>query len=328
MWFKNAFLFQFIEDQAVSAEQLEADLAEQRFMPCDSVSASSQGWAAPSGDEEAPLVHEANGFLLVCLKIEEKILPSSVVNDMLAEKIAEQEEATGRKVRKKEKLAMKDEIYHTLLPRAFSKTTLLHGYIDMAEGLLVVNTSSASRADAFTEALRNAMGSLKIQLPDVEPVGMLLTDWLMTQEYPADFVIADQCVLQDPREGGSIRCQKENIQSEEIRGLIETGREVAQMALSWCEQVSFVLKEDFTIRSIRFLEGVQDQANDIFTETDQARFDADFTIMTETLRALFTALLGIFGKGTVAEASETEVVTETDAEPANTADENTEEVVA
>ena len=69
MWFKNAFLFQFIEDQTVSAEQLEADLAEQSFMPCDSVSASSQGWAAPSGDEEAPLVHEANGFLLVCLSL-------------------------------------------------------------------------------------------------------------------------------------------------------------------------------------------------------------------------------------------------------------------
>ena len=328
MWFKNAFLFQFIEDQTVSAEQLEADLAEQRFMPCDSVSASSQGWEAPSGDEEAPLIHEANGFLLVCLKIEEKILPSSVVNDMLAEKIAEQEEATGRKVRKKEKLAMKDEIYHTLLPRAFSKTTLLHGYIDTVEGLLVVNTSSASRADAFTEALRNAMGSLKIQLPDVEPVGMLLTDWLMTQEYPSDFVIADQCVLQDPREGGSIRCQKENIQSEEIRRLIETGREVAQMALSWCEQVSFVLKDDFTIRSIRFLEGVQDQANDIFTETDQARFDADFTIMTETLRALFAVLLGIFGKGVGADVPEAEVAADTKEAHADTADENTEEVIA
>jgi recombination associated protein RdgC len=233
---------------------------------------------------------------MICLKVEEKIIPGSVVRQMVAEKVQEIEDKQGRKVRKKEKETLREDIYHNLLSRAFSKTSLHYAYIDPKDGWLILNASSSSKAEEFTEFLRKTLGSLKIQLPEVQSVSTLLTDWLKTNKYPAEFAIADNCVIQDTKESGVIRCQKQNLLSDEIQSLLDGGREVVQLALSWSDQVSFVLKEDFSIKSLKFLEGVQDQAKDIFTETAQARFDADFTIMTETLRHLLKDLAKVFGK--------------------------------
>ncbi|MDF2690382.1 MAG: recombination associated protein [Gammaproteobacteria bacterium] len=296
MWFKNLQLFQFIEDFDVATEDLNKQLESYPFQPCRSIDPVSMGWVSPIGEEAAPLVHAANGFMMICLKVEEKIIPGSVVRQMLDEKILEIEDKQGRKVRKKEKETLREDIYHNLLSRAFSKTSLQYAYIDPKDGWLILNASSSSKAEEFTGFLRKTLGSLKVQLPEVQSVSTLLTDWLKTNQYPAEFAIADACVIQDTKESGVIRCQKQNLISDEIQSLLDGGREVVQLALSWSDQVSFVLKEDFSIKSLKFLEGVQDQAKDVFTETAQAKFDADFTIMTETLRHLLQGLMKVFGK--------------------------------
>lgn len=296
MWFKNLQLFQFTEEFTTSPEQLAEQLAGFGFSPCHGVDARSMGWVAPTGEADAPLVHAANGFIMLSLKVEEKVVPAAVVREQLNAKIAEVEIRENRKVRKKEKDSFKDEIFYSLLSRAFSKSHSVFAYIDPTDKWLVVNTTSRKKAEEFTEYLRKCLGSLKIQVPQVQAVAALLTDWLSTQKYPADFVIEDTCILQDNKASGSIRCQKQNLLSDEIQSLIEAGREVTQLAMSWHEQIGFALKEDFSVRSIRFLEGVKDQANDIFTETARARFDADFVIMTETLRGFIRALMKIFAK--------------------------------
>jgi recombination associated protein RdgC len=296
MWFKNLQLFQFIEDFDLSADDLNKQLESYPYQPCRSIDPVSMGWVPPTGEEGAPLVHAANGFMMICLKVEEKIIPGSVVRQMVDEKVQEIEDKQGRKVRKKEKETLREDIYHNLLSRAFSKTSLQYAYIDPKDGWLVLNASSSSKAEEFSSFLRKNLGSLKIQLPEVQSISTLLTDWLIKNEYPAEFAIADACVIQDTKEAGTIRCQKQNLLSGEIQSLLDGGREVVQLALSWADQVSFVLKEDFSIKSLKFLEVVQDQAKDVFTETAQARFDADFTIMTETLRHLLSSLIKVFGK--------------------------------
>ena len=296
MWFKNAQLFQFIGTCELNAEQLEQDLIFHGFKPCLSTAHSSMGWTAPTGEEDTPLVHAANGFLLICLKLEDKILPASVINEMLADKIAAIEAQTGRKPGKRERANMREDLVHSLLPRAFSKSTYLYAYIDTQQGWLVLNSPSANKADVFIDYLRKSIGSLKIQLPEIQPVSLLLTDWVMTNEYPADFSIDDTCVLTDNADGGTIRCQRQDLMSQEIKGLLETGREIAQLTLTWRDQVRFTLTNELVIKSIKFLEIIQDQAKDIFTETAQQQFDATFTLMTETLRQLVEQLISIFGK--------------------------------
>jgi recombination associated protein RdgC len=296
MWFKNLLLLQITDKNFPDPETLASQLEADRFQPSTGTEPVSRGWVAPLGEEGAPLVHAANGFMMLCLKTEEKIIPGSVVKEQLDGKINEIERRENRKVRKKEKDSLKDEIFHSLLSRAFTRSHFTYAYVDPKEGWLVINTSSKKKADEFTENLRKSMGSLKIQVPALQSIAALLTDWVSTQHYPTELVVEDACVLQDTKESGSIRCQRQNILSDEIKSLLAQGREVVQLALSWRDQIGFTLKEDFTVRSLRFLDTIQDQAKDLSSETHAERFDADFSVMTLSLRDFIGFLIATFGK--------------------------------
>lgn len=294
MWFKNLQLFKLTEDFPLTAETLEEKLAEKKFLPCKSVDAMSLGWVSPQNSPDAPLVYAANGFMLVCLQKEDKLVPGSVVKQMLDERVAEIEEKQGRRVGKNEKNTLKEDIYHQLVMRAFSKISKHYAYIDTVDNFLVVNAASHAKAEELTVLLRNTLGSLKIEVPKIQTLTMLLTHWLKTNEYPADFAITDHCVMTNPKERGVIRCQRQNLFGEDIISLLEDGRFISQLGLSWSENLSFTMKDDFSIKSIKFLEIIQDQAKDVFTETQADRFAADFTIMAESLREFVRALMREF----------------------------------
>ena len=71
------------------------------------------------------------GRMLLKLKREEKLLPSTVVREQVDEKVAVIESEQGRKVYRKERLNLKDEIVQDCLPRAFTRSTYVHAYIDV-----------------------------------------------------------------------------------------------------------------------------------------------------------------------------------------------------
>ena len=113
----------------LSPEQLGEQLAQRGFEPCAKSQALAWAGCRP-GSEDGELVHAAAGRLLVKLKREEKILPSTVVREMLDEKVEEIEAGQGRKVYRKERLNLKDEIVQDCLPRAFSRSSAMYAYID------------------------------------------------------------------------------------------------------------------------------------------------------------------------------------------------------
>ncbi len=297
MWFKNLSIFEFLAPFEIECDALEKALSDHKFIPCGSSVPISTGWVSPFSTHDGPLIHQAQGAIMIAFQVQEKIVPASVVKELLDEKVEEIELRESRKVKKKEKDTLKEEIFQTLLPRAFTRNTVTYAYIDQLKGLFIVNAASSKKADLVTVNLRKALGSLKIRIPELLPISMILTNWVKTNEYPQSLTIEDQCVLQDNEDSsGVIRCQKQNLLTEDIQSLIDTGREVVQLGLSWQEQLSFILNDEFMIKSIKYLEYVQDKANDIVTETKEARFDADFTIMVETLREFVSELLAIFAK--------------------------------
>lgn len=293
MWFKQLQLFEFTETFDLSAEAMEPMLASQQFEDCNAHSANSMGWVAPSGISGAPLVHAANGMLCFCLQIEDKLLPASVVNDEFKRRLELFEQQQHRKMRKQEKMELKEDIYHAFLPRAFSKYSQIHAYIDVTKGWLILNTSSNKKAEQLLASLRQSLGSLKVQLPALQSVPLLLTNWLLKHDYPEAFSIANTCVLSDSQDEGSIRCQKQDLMSEDIQTLL-AGREVSQLAITWHDQLQFVLTEHFQIKSINYLDVIQEQMQDIRAETAAEQFDADFVMMTLTFRDLLDDLMGVF----------------------------------
>ena len=281
MWFKNLQIYQFTEAFSIGANDLETALQQQSFRPCASILPSSIGWTAPIGDaDDAPLVHQANGMILIALNIEEKILPAAVINEQL-----------GLKVDKLQGDQDRNEVYADLLPRAFSKNQQIYALLDIEKQLLLIDTASRNKAEDFIVFLRKTLDSLPVAIPETVAPGMLMTKWLKAQRAPQNFEIADACVLYDSKvDGGTIRCTKQDLLSPNITAFVQEGMEVVQLQLLWKEHLRFVLRDDFSITSLKFTDAIHDLAKDIHTENAQQEMDANFVIMCQTLNEFLEQL--------------------------------------
>lgn len=297
MWFKNLSIFRLTEDFTLSPAELEQKLEQMAFRPCGNHEEFSFGWTAPLGTTSAQLVHPANGFMMLCGKKEEKVLPAAVINEMLQEKILEEEDRQGRKLAKKERAAIKDELIFELLPRAFSFSRKTYAYIDPKGGWLVVDAASAKKAEDLLSNLRKCLGSLPAVPPNtVEKPAFTMTQWLLSHQTPADITIEDECELRSPEEeGGIIRCKRHDLALPEIKNHLDTGKEAIKLAISWDDRLSFIIDEHLAIKRLRFLDLVQDQVADVETHDEAEQFDVDFSIMSLELANFLPRLMELFG---------------------------------
>lgn len=297
MWFKNLCLFRFTEPFTLSAEELAEKLEAHRFRPCGIHEVTSFGWTAPLGKPEMPLVHATNGYMMVCVKKQERVLPTAVINEMLQEKLADLEEQQGRKLSKKERTRLKDELIFDLLPRAFTFSKKTYAYIDPKGGWLIVDSASAKNAEDLLTLLRKSMGSLPaVPVNTVNNPVTIMTQWLVSQQTPAEIVIEDECELRSPGEEASIiRCKRHDLALPEIQNHLDSGKEAIKLAMNWGDRLSFILDKDLSIKRLRFLDLVQDQLKELDIEDEATRFDVDFAIMSSELANFLPSLLALFG---------------------------------
>jgi len=297
MWFKNLSVFRLTEDFTWSAAELEEKLATLLFRPCTGQEESTFGWTSPLGKSSDQLVHSSNGFLMICGKKEEKVLPAQVVNEMVQEKILATEEEQGRKLSKKERSAIKDELIFELLPKAFTFSRKTYAYIDPKGHWLVVDAASAKKAEDLLSHLRKCLGSLPAVPPNtIEKPAATMTQWLISNQTPSDITIEDECELRAPEEeGGIIRCKRHDLALPEIKNHLDTGKVAIKLALSWADRLSFILDEHLAVKRLRFLDLIQDQVTDIDTADEAEQFDVDFSIMSAELANFLPRLLELFG---------------------------------
>ena len=299
MWFKNLLTYRLTQEVPFEPEALEAALASKPARPCASQELTTYGFVAPFGKgEDAPLVHVSGEFLLIAARKEERILPSSVVNDAVKEKVEEIETEQMRKVYKKERDQIKDEIIQAFLPRAFIRRSMIFAAIAPRLGVILVNSASAKRAEDLLSTLREVMGSLPVRPATVKiaPTATM-TDWVKSQQTAEGFYVLDECELRDTAEdGGIVRCKRQDLTGEEIQLHLSTGKVVTQLALAWQDKLSFVLDDKMVIKRLKFEELLQEQAEQDGGDEAQQQFDASFLLMmmtfTEFLPVLFEALGG------------------------------------
>lgn len=296
MWFKQAQIFQLIKPLKWTAEEFAQHLQALAFTPCLPSFPASYGWVSPFNSEEAALVHSANQCLLFCLQFEDKILPSSVVKQAVNDRIKQIADQFDRKVYRKEKLSLKDEMTQTLLPRAFSKISKVYAYIDVQNSWLIIDTVSATKTEKFLELLRRSCEDLEVDYVETKRVAPLLTNWLLDGDFPSSFSVEKSCVLRDPQQQARvIRCQQQELSAEAVINLLKDGCEVHQLACAWHDRVNFNLTEKFTLTGIRFHDTVLELAKEHYSESEFQKMDADFFIMTETFQGLFKDLMLEFG---------------------------------
>lgn len=297
MWFKNLLIYRFTKPFTQSPEELDLILTEKAFKPCGSQEMSSRGWVSPIGTDGSLLVHAANGYIMVCLQRQDKVLPAAVVNEAMEEKIAEIKAREDRKPGKKERTDLKEEIIFQLLPRAFTRTGRLYAYIDPKAGLLVVNSSSHNRAEELLNTLRDTLGTLPVIPLKAKNVAQhTMTHWLKAGEAPADFAIGGECELRDGAdETAVIRCKNQDLGSDDIRNHLQAGMFVNKLALSWAGGIDFMVDPELTVKRLSFGDLINDKLGEVNAESAAEQFDVDFTIMTGEFANFIPALLEAFG---------------------------------
>lgn len=296
MWFKNLRIYKLTE--AISLElgfDLADCIAEHHFNPCGSLDPKRYGFVPPIPNGIA-FTHEALGFTMICAKQEEKILPAAAVNARLDEKTKAISEAESRPVGRKERQALRDELIFSMLPKAFSKFTLDYAYIDHAGGFIVVNSSSAKRAEDLLSKLREALGSLRcIPLSPKNIATQVMTHWLQTNSLPANFDLGENIELKAGKDGRVIRAKKQDLTADEILAHINSGMYVSKVALTWRERISFLLDDSLAVKSLKFDDVVTEKSSERNAQSKAEQFDADFCVMTAQLKPFINELIEAFG---------------------------------
>jgi len=297
MWFKNLSLFRFSEPFKLTVDELNEALQAGAYRPCGHLDFMSYGWTAPVGQPGEQLVHALNNNFMVCAKKEEKILPASVVNELVRQRQEDLEEQKGVGLNKRERTQLRDDVIHELLPKAFSHSKNTFAYLDVQGGWLLVDSASRKKAEELVSHLRKCVGSLPVVPPATrERPAAIMTRWLVDGGLPSDFSIDDECELRSTdTEGGIVRCRRQDLTVPEVQNHVEAGKEVVKMALTWDERMSFVLGDDLGIKRLKFLDVIQEQATDVEAANDVERFDVDFSILTLELSKFIPRLFQLFG---------------------------------
>jgi recombination associated protein RdgC len=295
MFFKNAIIYTYSN----LPEMDEAMFQEQMFVPCSDYQFSSTGFVVPLGFPSH--LNLFGDLALLCINIEEKILPAEVVRRKADEVIERIEEKEQRKMYRKERKQIQDDVTASLLPQAFTKHKRVHAVFDLKNHLLIVDASSENQADKMTNLIRNCTGSLPVKPIECKyPVDMGIAGWFnanaIDNNLPSAFRIGEYARLAG--NGGEVHTLKGEPE------LIPMGRDLiaehnmygAEIELIYQNLVRVVFTKSLGIKGIKFLEfKEEDTLEENPDESDEQRAQADILLSISNISKIILSLCSALG---------------------------------
>ena len=285
-WFKNAIIYRLTKN--IDFGEIESKLKECQFTPCEPSEISRFGWTAPL-ETNGDLAYFADNKVLLMAKREEKILPVDVINRELNIRIAALEEKEQRKLKKTERLSLRDDVVASLTSQAFSKFKFTALFIDLKTKLIYVDAASSKIAEDALALLRKSLGSLPV-IPvsfNTDPCEVM-TEWIADKE-PNWLILLEEAEIREKNDLGVISCKNKSLLDEDIVELAQSGL-VSKLALEWENNLKFVLRDDGTLKRLKFDDRITEQNDDIPKEEIGKRFYADFILMANVLSSLLNEL--------------------------------------
>ena len=291
MWFSQCTVFRLPETP--NAALLADKLADAPFAPCGGLDWFTEGFAAPQSFTPE-LVFKVEQTMGIALRREEKVLPGSVIQRAVDERVARIEQQEGRSVGRKERQELKEQVTDELLPRAFVRAT--HTRALFADGMLLVDSAAASKAENLLAKLREALGGLKAQLVHTRQTpSALMTSWLLQGHCEGGFELDSDCELKGVGDVVPVvKVSKQDLTADEVVQHVKNGKTVTQLGLVWREQIAFILTQDFTLKRIQYLDVLQEEAE---SNGDDAAdlAAASQLIVSANLSALIGELVELMG---------------------------------
>lgn len=293
MFFKNARVYK-LSAPVVTAEtfaRFEKALSEFAHNDIGPQSFCSIGFCYPLHESLRKFAHLSGSVIVFAVKRTEKVLTAAMLKEAMDPELAKQQAELGRPLNRKEKQQIKEDLQLSMLPRAFSKSTVTQGYIDINTGRIVLNTASASRAEDILAMLRKALGSLPA-LPwlDGHKLSAYLQLWLQNKLLPNGSELGTCVQLKAPDEEGATANFKDCVlTADEVQSHLQD-KLVKRIQLAKPDSLDFTVRDDLAITGFKWNGILTSQNDELGWEDLQARMDADILLATSTLNGLLDAI--------------------------------------
>ena len=291
--FRNVRFYSLEGDWPTSEEALSQDLENAGFEPCGPFTERSSGWIPVDADTSDSLARRVNGADLIRLRSQSRVLPHAVVREELEARIEDYRERTQEAPSPREKRRLKAEARDELLPKSMLKSDRIWGYFDIKEKMLGVDAAQEAAAERFLRRLQASCDRVNLKpLQYRKPFDDLLTKVFLGGA-PSQFSVGRECRMQDAADTGSlVRWTNFDLSDRSIRDHVAHGMRLTHLELVYENIMSFVLSDKGVITKLKFL-GMDDDGED--HEDPLARLDAEFVLLTGTLRKLLGDLRKVLG---------------------------------
>jgi recombination associated protein RdgC len=282
MLFKNAIFYKL--EEPIDLTNIEKHLNDLESVEPTKHALVTIGFTPVLQDGEQ-YVHSLMGTHTFCLRQFKKTIPASVVAYKLKQRVKIIEEREKEPVPKKMQKQLKEEIVNELAAFTPAAPSVTYFTYFEKKQVLVVNSSSFSKAEACLSMLRKALGTLKV-LPLLQKnVGTTLTSWCFdAKERPDIITILEKGKLYSNDENkAEASFNRQTMDADEVVASYESGKVVKEMAMQYDDQFSFVFTEAGIIKSIKFTDIARESMSEIPKNEMAAVFDASMAINIDTI---------------------------------------------
>lgn len=306
--FSSVRFFEVPRGWTPDPEKLKSKL----FVPTGPTEEVSWGFQAPRlGDEPGnyPLVEVINGVHVVRHRTQTRSVPKSAIDQGVDEACRRIETETGRKPGKKERKALRDDVSLSLLPRAFTKDSVLWGMAFPDLGLLVISSAStnasarlcSSLVDVHTVASANlAPGQEEnFRVRDVRTqtsAEKFMLHALVTPDDVAPFGPATSCVLVSQDESRrQVTYKNHQLQgNEELDRHLKMGHMPTKLGLVLESDTYFEMDTSLGLTKVQFSDDLF-KGNAAAGDSHADAFDADVVLISAGIRNLYLQLTSCMG---------------------------------
>lgn len=285
---KSATIFNAeLPDAATLREHFSEDL----FTEALSLQAMSIGFVPRV--EFGGIVEEFAGGVAFTVRIDTKLVPSSVVKAEVNQRAKVIEAETGRKPGKRERAEIKDQVTVDFLARALTRTTLVTCYHETETNFLIVPLTNKALAGRIVSLLVNSVGSVKTTTINVAEVkGGLTTRLKQWLDGDVDAFSGldptNEVMLEQGDRTVTVRMSDLTSASAALKEAMASGFTVKALGLQFSSGLALKLTDSFQMRGIKAPNLITDEGEDDM-------FAAQAVLEVNALAEAVTFLCEMFG---------------------------------
>lgn len=244
-------------------------------------------WLRQTQPRNAPLMHHAMATSLVAMQANTVLLPSSVVNAALRDRLHEYRLRMGHNPGKRARNQLKEDVLEELMLTAFERETVVRALILWDRGLVLMDSSSAKTCELLEDLLGKC--GLDLQPYASSTIRGVLTDLAKSQVPNPPFVFGNNFHLTNPLDRSVAIRAAQHCLDDDLLSHISNGMQVEAAEMIFDDRIQFRLDAYSLVRGIKFK--IKPQRTDAEGPDDlMAELDAQVFLYSAEFRALISAL--------------------------------------